>query len=87
MIYQWLPGMASPRNSYLTSVLVTVRHRNGDVLRFPAQFLLGVVDENADLLSVKILFNTIDNSGDDFYFGNRVDMEKGRFQTLFGTDT
>ena len=85
--YQSLPEMAAPKTSYLASMLVTVRNRDGDVLRFPAQFLLGVVDEKAELLSVKILFNAIDNSGDDFYFGNRIDMEKGHFQSLFGTDT
>ncbi|MCG8392809.1 MAG: hypothetical protein MI745_06970 [Pseudomonadales bacterium] len=83
MIYQWLPGMASPRNSYLTSVLVTVRHRNGDVLRFPAQFLLGVVDENADLLSLKLLFNAIDYTGNDYYFGERSDMDLGEFRSPF----
>lgn len=83
MIYQWLPGMASPRNSYLTSALVTVRHRNGDVLRFPAQFLLGVVDENADLLSLKLLFNAIDYTGNDYYFGDRSGMELGEFRSPF----
>ncbi|WP_300526127.1 hypothetical protein [Alcanivorax sp.] len=83
MIYRWLPGMASPRNSYLTSVLVTVRHRNGDVLRFPAQFLLGVVDENANLLSLKLFFNAIDYTGNDYYFGERSDMELGEFRSPF----
>ncbi|MFO7529354.1 MAG: hypothetical protein R6W86_11185 [Marinobacter sp.] len=82
-IYQWLPAMARPQNSYLVSLLVTVENPQGESMRFPAQYMLGVVDAEADWLGLKLLFNQIDESGDNFYFGNGADMEKGDFRSLF----